>query len=794
MTRKTVRPLFVSTRFMLLTSGILFAGHSLAATTLENSEKRYDPQHTHKNRHDKEFNGAHKHRRDIYKNTQSPGAEHILVKGAQDTLNTYTIKRTSAATGLPLSLRETPQTVTVITRQLMDDMQINTLDDVMNTTAGVTSYQDDNAGRTTYRARGFDITNYRIDGMQVNGTTGFSGAGSAMNMDLYDNVQIIRGANGLMGGTGDPSATIYLERKQPTKTEQVNAMLRLGNWNDHRVMLDVNKPLNKSGTIRSRYIFTWEDSDTFRQRESLYNIGALANFAADLSRRDTVNWGFQYEKTRDNGASWGTNVPIWYANGARTNLPRSTNPVANWSFSEENTLSAFGNYDHKFSDNWRLRASYMHTWAGNYQNLGNLKVNNGSKSTGGYAGFWNEDGTGAYLNALHAEYNDQRDTADIRLTGQFKVFGRPQTLVFGFNGYSDELTTWTFSNALGNCNIANVAPYSACQYRSTGLSVANWKTWDGSYANFRTHRTNAREVDVTRNYGAYVSGHFVLAKGLSLILGGRMSSYQYYSGTYNAANAYTASSGSMNQNAVLTPYAGLVYDFAKNFSIYGSYTTIFTPQSADRDADNKPLPPVLGKSYETGVKGEFFDNRLNMSLAFYLNKQDNVAKTTGLTNTITGNTIYTTANGVTTEGVDFDVSGQITPGWNVLFGYSYLQEKGLGYQEDPHNLIKLNTTYTFKGKLHNLTIGGGFTTQTSTSWPVNPGRPLGNGKYDASNLYLNGYTLINLMARYRLTNWLSLTGNISNLTDKTYYRQAGFYDGAIYGSPRTFYFTLRGRY
>ncbi|WP_264785604.1 TonB-dependent receptor domain-containing protein, partial [Gluconobacter cerinus] len=163
-------------------------------------------------------------------------------------------------------------------------------------------------------------------------------------------------------------------------------------------------------------------------------------------------------------------------------------------------------------------------------------------------------------------------------------------------------------------------------------------------------------------------------------------------------------------------------------------------------------------------------------------------------NSITGNTIYTSANGVKTEGVDFDISGQLTRGWNILFGYSYLQEKGLGYQEDPHNLIKMNTTYNFQGALHNLTIGGGFTTQTSTSWPVNPGRPLGNGKYDASNLYLNGYTLINLMARYRLTNWLNITGNISNLTNKTYYRQAGFYNGAIYGQPRTFYFTLRGSY
>ncbi|KXV58941.1 TonB-dependent receptor, partial [Gluconobacter japonicus] len=138
--------------------------------------------------------------------------------------------------------------MTVMTRQVMDDQQINSLDDVLNTTPGVTSYANDNAGRTTYRARGFNITNYKIDGMQIDATTSFGGVGSSMNMDLYENVQIVRGANGLLGGTGDPSATIYLQRKAPTKEFAANGLLRLGNWNEHRVMADINTPLNHSGT------------------------------------------------------------------------------------------------------------------------------------------------------------------------------------------------------------------------------------------------------------------------------------------------------------------------------------------------------------------------------------------------------------------------------------------------------------------------------------------------------------------------------------------------------------------
>lgn len=781
---------------------------AISTLSIAQAEEAGTARHHHHHHHAAKRNGTSRKKDDIAPPNGAAGkerekqqaaarkrkAEMIEVRSNRWQNGSYTIHETSASTGLPLSLRETPQTVTVISRQLMDDQQINTLDDVMNTTPGVTSYSNDNAGRTTYRARGFDITNYKIDGMQVDGTTSFGGMGASMNMDLYENVQIVRGANGLLGGTGDPSATIYLQRKTPHKEFSVNGLLRLGNWNEHRVMADVNTPLDHAGKIRSRYVFTWDDTDTFRQREHVNRLGALANYSVDLSSQDLLNFGFQYERTKTNGASWGTNVPIWYADGTRTNLPRSFNPAANWSTAIRDQYTAFLNYDHNLTHGWHLKVGYMRTQGSSYNNLGDAKVNNAAKSVGGYAGFFNQDGTGAYLNALHAEYADARDNADVHIGGPVHAFGHEHQLVFGFNGYNDVLTTYSFSKALGNCSLEGVTPYNACQYRASGLPITNWRTWNGSYPELQAHRTHAREVDVTRNYGAYASGRFVLAKGLSLILGGRISTYEAYTGTYNLANQYSGSTGAGRVNAKITPYAGLVYDFTRNLSVYGSYTNVFTPQSTLRDANNKPLSPVMGKSYETGIKGSFFGQRLNTTLAFYLNRQNNVAQATGETNVTTGESVYESVNGVKTEGIDFEANGQILPGWNVLFGYSYLNETGLSYRRDPRHVVRFTTSYTFPGAWKNLTIGGGISTQSSTEWATNPGRPLGNGLYDDSNLHVSGYTLVNLMARYRLFKWLDIAGNITNLTDKTYVRQAGFYDGMIYGQPRSFTFTLRGHY
>ncbi|MCJ1960438.1 TonB-dependent siderophore receptor, partial [Novosphingobium mangrovi (ex Hu et al. 2023)] len=724
----------------------------------------------------------------------APGASApptIVVTGqrTEDT-KSYTAEETSISIGLPISPRETPQTVTVITRQLLDDQQIETIDDVLATAPGITSYQNDNAGRTTYRARGFDVSNYRIDGMQVDGQSNFSGGGASTNMDLYDSVQIVRGANGLLGGTGDPSATIYLQRKQPGTELGASGSLVLGNWDKRRVMGDLNAPITADGNVRGRLVFSDESTDTFREREHADRRAILANFAANLTPTTVLNAGVQYERTVNKGSSWGTNVSIWFADGTLANLPRSTNPVADWSVSRRKATTAFVNLDHRFANDWHVKMGYARTDSSAYNNLGIAKINRGGS---GYAGFWNQDGTGAYLNAMHSEYSEDRDNVAVTLNGPLHLFGREHQLMFGFNGFWSESTSWTFDGDLGNCTIGGVPTFRGCQYRAEGLPIDDWRSWDGSYANFETFRTDARGIDRTRNIGGYAAGRFSLADGLTAIVGARISDYKTSGGDYDIANIYTADTDPTHEKGVFTPYAGLVYDVTDTLSVYASYTDVFTPQGNLRDEDDRLLPPVTGSSYEAGIKGAFYGGKLNTSLAFYRNEQSNVAENTGELNEVTGLDIYRTVDGVVSKGIDFDASGELLPGWNVFFGYSYLDVSGLSYQRDPHSQLRLSTSYTLPGALDRLTIGGGITAQSKTEWSTNPGRPLGDGTYDDSNLDVSGYTLVNLMARFQATENIQISANVTNLTDKTYYRQFGFYDGLIYGEPRSYSVTLRAK-
>ncbi len=179
-----------------------------------------------------------------------------------ETTRAYTVPATRASTGLTLSPKETPQSVSVVTRQQMDDQGMQSIGDVLGSTTGITFVELDNGGRTTYRSRGFDITNYKVDGLSIIGGSSFNGGGSgAINMDLYDRVSIVRGANGLMGGIGDPSATVDLVRKRPGRTLGASLILRTGSWNKKNAVSDINIPLAADGRVRSRLVFSGEDSD-----------------------------------------------------------------------------------------------------------------------------------------------------------------------------------------------------------------------------------------------------------------------------------------------------------------------------------------------------------------------------------------------------------------------------------------------------------------------------------------------------------------------------------------------------
>lgn len=701
----------------------------------------------------------------------------------------YTVKKTSSSTGLALTPKETPQSVTTVTRQQLDDKAAQTIGDVLASTTGITFKEQDNGGRTSYRSRGFDISNYKADGLAILGTSGFSGAGNSINMDLYDHVNIIRGANGLLGGVGDPSATIDLVRKLPQKEFSGSLKLRTGSWNKKNAVGDINIPFTQDGSIRSRLVVSSEDSDGFRDHENMKRTGVLASIAMDVSDNTTIGAGFQYEKSNMRGSSWGTNVPIWFADGSETHFSRSFNPVADWSKSEREGKTFFTSLDSKLANDWKLNTRYAHTERNDLSNIGIIKVNTGTIKWP----HWNQDGTGAYLNAIHQENESTDNTLNIALSGPFHLFGRQHELMFGVNGSETKATSWIFNSQ--NCTVDGISGYrGACQYR-TELPVADWRTWTGSeYGNIQTYRTGARTETTTNLYGGYAAARFSLNDDLSLITGVRRSYYKTYTDTYNT-NGELTSRGSENSAHAWTPYYGLVYDLTQTYSWYASYTDVFNPQT-QQDTTGRTLNPITGEAYETGIKGAWFDGDLNASFAVFQSKQKNLAIADGANLTPNNNQAYVEGTGRKTQGFETEVSGAITPNWNAFAGYTYLSvnDDSTADRPDPRHLFRLNTTYDLSDFIHGFTIGAGMSWQSHTISVPTGGRPLGNGTYNKTPLKVQGYALFDAMARYDINQNFSASLNVSNLFDKTYYREYGFYNGLIYGEPRKFTLTLQAKF
>lgn len=171
----------------------------------------------------------------------------------------YTVPVSNTATKMNLSIRETPQSISVITRQQIEDQQLNSMTDVLHQTPGITMSQDGGERFNIY-SRGSAMDTYQLDGVtttQVNQSRTMPS--TLLDMALYDRVEVVRGATGLMTGAGSPSGTVNLIRKRPTHEFQAYAQVGAGSWDLYRAEADISGPLSSNGTLRGGW---WSPSRT----------------------------------------------------------------------------------------------------------------------------------------------------------------------------------------------------------------------------------------------------------------------------------------------------------------------------------------------------------------------------------------------------------------------------------------------------------------------------------------------------------------------------------------------------
>ncbi|WP_409262217.1 TonB-dependent siderophore receptor [Pseudomonas putida] len=667
----------------------------------------------------------------------------------------YTTGAMQTATKLPLSLRETPQAVTVITRQRLDDQDLRTLDQVVQATPGLRS-SGSRPSNSEFFSRGFPITNLMYDGL----TTTYN-ADWVTNADMapFDRIEVVRGATGMMQGSGEPSAAINMVRKRPTHEFQGSVKGSVGSWDDYRSELDLSGPLNASGSWRGRFVGAYQDKQGFqdytgKERGVFYAISEL-----DLSENTT--WTVGASNQNDNiNTNWG-GLPV-NRDGSHLNVSRSTNLGYSWGHQDIDTTTLFTELDHRMDNDWRLHLAAAKSWS-DYNLTGAVL----------------EHYTIYQQRVFNQRHDYDQYSWDINASGPFALLGRQHELVVGASKRQvrDKVSGGTL-----------IIP--------VGTSIDNWNP--SAISRPAVPQLYTQDEKTTQE-GIYLTTRWNLADPLRVILGARLD-------WYNSDALYSDGASYYNPDAVtdvkivrnVTRYAGVIYDLDQNHSVYASYTDIFKPQT-QKSTSGGTLDPIEGENYELGIKGEYFDKTLTASATIFMTDQLNRAAQVDEISVCSGQpkgaTCYEAAGKVRSKGIELEVAGAITPDWEVGAGYTFAQAK---YQSDadkskegrlfdtdiPRHLFKLSTTYHLPGELNKWRVGGNVYSQSSI---FNKGQSLTYGNYHIDQ---GAYAIVGLMAGYQVNKHLDTQLNINNLFDRKYYTGLAMnnswspYD--VYGEPRSF--------
>lgn len=674
--------------------------------------------------------------------------------GAEDDIVVTAYGRTdqpTAATGLPLTPLETPQTISVITRQQIDDQAMTSINDALDFAVGI-SKKDIDRGRSAIAARGFEVQNFQLDGAPfVNGNVGFGETSTV----LYERVDLVRGAAGLMQGAGDPSAVVNLIRKHANDREFSGyASLEAGSWDRFAAAVDLQSPLNSAGTVRARAVAQAYRQDGFVDLEEKKGVVLYGVIDADLGERTTLSFGASYQRDERDGVMW-AQLPYWFSDGTRTNWPRSKTTGADWGLWNTTEITAFATLKHKLGGDWQVRADI-----GYHKGLENSKL------------LW-LDGlpdriTGAGVETLGYWYmaDPEQWHGSVQANGSFTLLGGEHDLALGaMASYVDG--GWT------NRDPIDIDP------------IADFNSFDGKLAEPAWgDRYVLSGMGNTTQTAIYGTTRISLLDGLKLIGGGRLSYFKRNeeAGAYNSAY-------SLSYKGVITPYVGLIYDLTNNLSVYASYTNIFKPQGDVRDIDGRILDPLEGNSYEAGLKALLLDGKLLATAAVYRIEQNNLAVPDGL---IPGTSLqaYRGAEGTVAKGYELEVVGKITPQWDVSAGwsdYSAKDSKGVHVlSHQPRQAFNFATKYAFTGKLDRLSLGGAVKWESQP--PVTSENP---GTEVEERIGQPDYAIANVMARYDLSEHLSLQVNIDNLFDQRFFSGNSWFPGFVYGEPRNGRVTLK---
>ena len=660
----------------------------------------------------------------------SEDSNYYIENGLTEGTNSYTTKSMSTATKLNLSAKQTPQSVLVFTRQKLDDQNITSYQELLAKTPGVTLNQWDE--RVYPTARGFDLDYYLFDGIP---TYAINDDADDPDLAIYDRVEIVKGANGLTTGAGNPAMGMNFIRKHANSKDLTGTVdLSAGSWNNYSSLVDVQSALNKKGNIRARVVAKHQDKESYmdnyeKSTDVIYGVVDM-----DLTDTTFASIGASVEDIDRSGIRWG-GMPAFYSDGTRATFDKSKTLSDDWTAWNIKTTNYYADLKQYFLNDASINLSLSRK---EIDADGNLAYFGGTvdKTTGNPVIGPNDFGLYGYGFTNRREENN----IDLYTSIPFEVAKLNQEIIIG--------TMYNKSEKVKN-NYTSSINWTTFNFNQISITEP---TYTASYPG---------GLEETTQKGTYLAGKISLMEDLKLISGLRVSDWEYKNENNTKNREF---------NNELTPYAGLIYDLNKNHSVYTSYTSIFKPQDK-KSSSGDYLDPVEGNNYEVGLKSEYFEGDLNTSLTLFRIEQDGVGEDTGNVNGSL-ESVYEAKDGVVSKGFEIGTSGKVTDNFSLDFGLANFEAKNADGSKFNTNSSRTTANLFGKYTLNDYRFGGGLNYKSKYYTDTSYGR-----------ITQDAFITTDLMAGYKVNKNLDLQLNVNNIFDKEYYSGIGV-NSMVYGDPR----------
>ncbi|MEH2082236.1 MAG: TonB-dependent siderophore receptor [Nostoc sp.] len=651
----------------------------------------------------------------------------LVVTGEQDGYNS---SDASTATKTDTPLRDIPQSIQVIPREVIQDQGAVRLTDIVRNVSGVA-----NAGTTEDRSDNYIIRGFGANIYKNGFLDDYYSDRAFRDSANIERVEVLKGPASVLFGRLEPSGIINLVTKKPLSEPYYNLSFTAGSYSFYRPTLDFSGPLTEDGKLGYRLNIAYENSGSFRDfvhRERFFIAPVLSWKIGDKTNLTFEGEYLHSESPRD--------VGIYLIGGRIADVPISRNlsdPRNQLAVDESKTYLTLS---HNFNQNLSLRTAFRVTTASETLNrFGVLGL------------FASNDGT---VDFFSSPYNQYYETYFLQndLTAKFKTGSVNHTVLLGVE-------------------LGRLYRRSKTELADAGSSNVFNPVYNFSYGPYQPLDDITQNTD---SFGIYLQDQISVFDNLKLLVGGRFDTY--HSELQNFLNSSTTTTDS----DAFSPRVGVVYQPTKEISLFANYSRSFNPVSGTAK-NGDAFVPERGTGYEVGIKGDFLNNRLSSTLAFYTVTKTNVV-TTDLSD-LTG-TFSIQVGEQRARGIEFDIAGEILPGWKVIGSYAYTDAEitednsypvGNTLASTPRHSGSLWTTYTFQtGLLKGFGFGGGIFAASKNY-----------GTLD--NTYtLPGFVRTDAAVFYKKDR-LRASVNFKNLFDVRYF-QGSFFDTANPADP----FTVQG--